>query len=102
MTRTEFLKICETQYNECIAEMAAKGGDYAEETDVFANFYDDAKAMHIDVYQAIGIHLNKQFRAIRKWLSGTELKSEGIKNRIKDEIAYLMLLRGIIEQEGNE
>ena len=100
MTRDEFLKTCEEQYQLCLAEMKAKGGDYAEETDVFANFYDDAKALDISVYQAIGIHLNKQFRAIRKWLSGTELKSEGIDSRITDMISYLMLLKGIVVQSG--
>ena len=100
MTRDEFLKTCEEQYQLCLAEMKAKGGDYAEEADVFANFYDDAKALDISVYQAIGIHLNKQFRAIRKWLRGTELKSEGIDSRITDMISYLMLLKGIAVQSG--
>lgn len=102
MNQENFTRICDDQYDAVLKELRTKGGDYAEEADAFANFYDDAKAMNISVYQAIGIHLNKQFRAIRKWLSGTELKSEDIRSRITDEIAYLMLLRGIIEQEENE
>ena len=97
MTRTEFLKICETQYNECIAEMAAKGGDYAEEADVHANFRDDANEAEVPIEKALGFHLNKQYRAVRRYCNGHELKSEGIRSRITDTINYLLLLRGLVE-----
>ena len=84
--------------HEAMAMLARKGADYATE-DRLAQFRRAAADLALTPRQVWAVYFDKGYAAIRKWVRGGELASEGIRERIVDAIAYLTILSWIVEDE---
>jgi hypothetical protein len=85
--------------NEARAMLNRKGADYATE-DRLAQFRRAAAEFGLSMRQVWAIYFDKGYAAIRKWVRGGELASEGIRERIVDAIAYLTILSWIVADEA--
>lgn len=84
---------------EVRAMLDRKGADYSANNDPLAQFRRAAADLGVDMRTVWGVYFDKGIAAIRKWLRGETLASEGIRERIVDAISYLTILTWIIDDE---
>lgn len=77
-----------------------KGREYADDAEALANFYNRAEQMGIDPKVVWGAFFGKHIDSIFSYIKRGEVLSEPIQGRIDDAILYLILLKGLIEDEG--
>lgn len=85
--------------DEVRAMLERKGADYSRDNDPLAQFRRASRDLGIDMRTVWGVYFDKGIAAIRKWLKGETLASEGIRERVVDAIAYLTILTWIIDDE---
>lgn len=89
-----------TVFEECHKLREAGQREYAhDESDVFANFNEDARENGIDRKVALRVFANKHWRGIAAFVRGHRSQREDVRGRINDMIVYLCLLRGMIDEE---
>lgn len=75
--------------------------EYAhDDSSPFANFERGAKDMGIDRKQVLWVYAMKHKDGIAAHLKGTVSQREDVRGRINDLIVYLLLLRGILNEEA--
>ena len=76
--------------------------EYARDiNNVFANFERVGKYIDINREQVLMVYLLKHIDGIMAYINGHESQREGVEGRITDAIVYLLLLRGMVE-DNNE
>ena len=73
--------------------------EYASNSDAFSNFKGQGKELDMDPKVVLWIHAMKHKSGIANYLKGVKSQREGVRERINDLIVYLLILRGIIEEE---
>jgi hypothetical protein len=101
MTIDQFTKKAEELLSECIEELDKKARDYQSGyPDALDNIFEEAKELNMRPSFLIGIHANKHWHAIKRWLRDTHLDSESIWSRLRDVINYMVILQMVIEREN--
>lgn len=101
MQRPEFEKLIEEIFQEILDINRKKGADYTRgNEDALINFKQSAEYFGMTPMQALGIFMNKHTSAIHNYIKTCgQSESEPIRERIKDNILYLLLLLGLIEEK---
>ncbi len=105
MTNTDFAKLMEATFTDCMKISKAKGADYTKGSqDALANFKEAGKGVDVHSMDVCWIFMNKHYQAITNYVrTKGQSESEPISERIKDLINYLVLLQGlIIENETDQ
>ena len=104
MKQNEFQKIVEEQMNRCKDMLMKKGTEYDYETaDRLGSFKRGAVILKISPKQVLTGYLNKHIISIYDMCTGNKMYSvEQWNEKITDAINYLLLLRALVEEEGNE
>jgi len=94
----EFARIFEI---EIMALRNAGQKEYAhDDSSPFANFERGAKDMGIDRKQVLWVYAMKHKDGIAAHLKGQVSQREDVRGRVNDLIVYLLLLRGILNEEA--
>lgn len=93
-------EVMEQVFDE-IREVRADGqAEYAhDQSNAFANFERAAADLDLPREQVLWVFAMKHRDGIAAWLKGHKSQREDVRGRIKDLIMYLILLRGMIEQD---
>ena len=87
--------------NEIMALRDAGQKEYAhDDSSPFANFERGAKDMGIDRKQVLWVYAMKHKDGIAAHLKGQVSQREDVRGRVNDLIVYLLLLRGILNEEA--
>lgn len=73
-----------------------------EESNAFMNFQRVAKDLGLDQKEVLWVYLRKHLDGIVAYIKGHKSQREDVRGRIKDARVYLVLLRGMIEDEEAE
>ena len=84
----------------CLRILKVKGKSYSGDEDAFKNFKETAKEAGITVEESWLTQYLKHYNAIRSFLNDEYTDSEPIKLRIADAINYLLMLSGILREQG--
>ena len=76
--------------------------EYASSNDAFSNFKRQGKELDMDPKIVLWIHAMKHKSGIASYLKGVKSQREDVRGRINDLIVYLLILRGIIDEESAE
>lgn len=79
----------------------SKGEEYSRDDDQFANFKRQAEEAGVSKFVVWLIFFNKHIDAVKYFVKHGHTLSESIVDRIDDAILYLMLLRGMIIEDGS-
>tara|TARA_R100001594_G_scaffold148848_1_gene205076 strand:+ start:767 stop:1048 length:282 start_codon:yes stop_codon:yes gene_type:complete len=75
--------------------------EYARDIDnVFANFERVGKYVGVSKEQVLMVYLLKHVDGIMAYINGHKSQREDVTGRITDAIVYLLLLRGMVENNG--
>lgn len=97
MTHKEFEKVFDENL-AIIRDIAlTKGADYSSGSDRLSNFKENAFQLGLSPVQVWGVYASKHWNAISAYVRKGQVESEPIESRIHDEILYLFLLLGLIE-----
>lgn len=101
MNRNDFEKSREKMLDECDQITKTKGQDYTKgQDDCLANFY-EGNTLGIGAQQVCGMFMKKHSDSIANYIrTGGQSESEPIRERIKDNINYLLFLNALIEEDG--
>jgi hypothetical protein len=101
MTFEDFDRLCDEIDRQCNEMRDTKGREYAHDADRFTNFKRHAQSLGIDPKMVLYIYMAKHWDAITGYIKsgGQTFSTEPIQGRIKDNIVYLKLLWGLIEEE---
>ncbi len=87
--------------DEIMALRNAGQKEYAhDDSSPFANFERGAKDMGIDRKQVLWVYAMKHKDGIAAHLKGTISQREDVRGRVNDLIVYLLLLRGMLNEEA--
>lgn len=100
MTRDEMSQVMDRVFEECRALREAGQKEYAGGEDAFGNFNRLAARLGIDRKQVLLVYLAKHQDGVDSFIRGHRSQREDVRGRINDQIVYLCLLRGMIEEEG--
>lgn len=88
---------------EILALLNAGQLEYAgDQKDSFENFNRTAKDLNIDRKKVLWVYAMKHRDGIVNYFNGHTSQREDVRGRINDLIVYLFLLRGMIEEEGDQ
>ena len=101
VTRDRVAEMMSFVFDNDIMKLREEGQkEYAHTNDnAFANFERGADDIGVDRKQVLWVYAMKHKDGISSWLKGHTSQREPVEGRINDLIVYLMLLRGMIEQE---
>jgi hypothetical protein len=102
MTRDEMQKVMDQVFNECEALREAGQAEYAGGEDTFGNFNRLAQRLGVDRKQVLLTYLAKHQDGVDSYVRGHKSQREDVRGRINDQIVYLCLLRGMIEEEEEQ
>lgn len=104
MNRKQFEKIVGEQMNRCKHILVKKGVEYDCETeDRLGSFKRGAAILNITPKQVLTGYLNKHIISIYDMCTSNNMyPMEQWNEKITDAINYLLLLRALVEEEGNE
>ena len=101
MKRKTYLKKVNKFWKEIQATRDAGQKEYARDIDnVFANFERVGKYINVSREQVLMVYLLKHIDGIMAYINGHKSQREGVEGRITDAIVYLLLLRGMVEENG--
>ncbi len=87
-------------FNECDALREAGQKEYAHnESESFANFNRLAESLQLDRKSVLLVYAQKHWDGICSFVAGHVSQREDVRGRINDQIVYLCLLRGMIDEE---
>mgnify|MGYP003151635167 CR=1 FL=1 len=91
-------KIIESQIQQILQTRDDGQKEYARDIDnVFANFERVGKYINVSREQVLMVYLLKHIDGIMAYINGHKSQREGVDGRITDAIVYLLLLRGMVE-----
>lgn len=86
--------------NEIMSLREAGQKEYAiDGSNAFANFDRLSVDLGLDRKQVLWVYLRKHLDGIVSYLRGHKSQRENVRGRLNDAIVYLLLLRGMIEDE---
>ena len=92
-------KIIQSQIKQILQTREDGQKEYARNIDnVFANFQRVGKYVGILQEQVLMVYLLKHIDGIMAYVNGHKSQREGVEGRITDAIVYLLLLRGMVEE----
>lgn len=100
MTLSDFNKLQEKILKECQEIMDQKGLAYSGKDDKLGNFKRGASLSGSTMEKVWFVYFTKHFDSLASFIRNEYLDSEPIKGRIKDMINYLLLLCGILKEQG--
>jgi hypothetical protein len=98
MTYEEGDKLMELMVKEEFDISHKKGKEYTQ-GDRLDNFKRLANELGIDAKKVLWVYLKKHLDSISNYIKEGKVYTEPIQGRIMDARVYLMLLRGLIEEE---
>jgi hypothetical protein len=101
MTKDTLAKLMRTVFDDEIMALREAGQrEYAhDEGNAFANFDRAAADLNLDRKMILWIFAMKHRDGIASYLKGHQSQREDVRGRINDLIVYLLILRGMIEEE---
>jgi hypothetical protein len=101
MNQSTFDTLVEKQIEECRALLTGKGKEYIPDPDkdALGNFKESGADVGVSPMAVLLIFLNKHMRSIKAYVRTGKDGAEPIGGRITDAINYLILLRGLVEDE---
>lgn len=101
MTKQEVAELMERVFREEIMHLREDGqNEYAHNPEnAFANFERAASDLGLDRKMVLWVFAMKHRDGIASYLKGHVSQREDVRGRINDLIVYLLLLRGMIEDE---
>lgn len=100
MTFDAFDKFAEGVIAQVLTMRDTKGREYAGAADRFGNFNRLADRMGITRQQVWQVYATKHMDSIETFIrEGQTYSTESIQGRIVDEITYLLLLAGMVEED---
>lgn len=100
MTFSEFDAFAEGVIAQVLTMRDTKGREYAGKSDRFGNFNRLADRMGITRLQVWQVYATKHMDSIETFIrEGQTYSTESIQGRIVDEITYLLLLAGMVEED---
>ena len=101
MTHPEMAKLMEDILKEVTVTRDEGQKEYAHnDDDVFANFNRVAHLLEIDRKKVLMTYMLKHVDGIAAFVKGHKSQREDVRGRITDCIVYLMLLWGMIDEDG--
>ena len=102
MIREKFEESRKKLLDECDEITQSKGQDYTKgQEDCLANFY-EGTTLGIEPLQVCAMFMKKHSDAIANYIrTGGQSESEPIRERIKDNINYLLFLNALIEDDAS-
>ena len=92
-------KIIKNQITQILQTRDDGQKEYARNIDnVFANFQRVGKYVGILQEQVLMVYLLKHIDGIMAYVNGHKSQREGVEGRITDAIVYLLLLRGMVDE----
>lgn len=101
MDKREFRHLIDDTYKTLIDLTQSKGEEYSRDTDQLANFKRQAEELHMTPEKVLMVYLNKHLDAVKSFVKTGKIYSEPISGRIDDAILYLILLKGIVQDDQN-
>ncbi len=97
-----FLQDTQTMLDRCMSLLKSKSNDYAEGSDAFINFKTAAQIAGISPEQTLltllGMKISRLTQLIGK---GKRAKNESVEDTMLDIINYVVLLRGMMQEQEN-
>jgi len=101
MNFADFDKFQKELFDEIASVRDAKGKEYANSSDRFANFTRLAQRLGISRNQVALVYLAKHMDSIDSYVrNGKSFSNETIRSRFVDAINYLTLLAGMIAEDA--
>ena len=101
MNYNQLDKIIQSQIQQILQTREDGQKEYARNIDnVFANFQRVGKYVGIIQEQVLMVYLLKHIDGIMAYINGHKSQRESVEGRITDAIVYLLLLRGMVEDNG--
>ena len=102
MTSAEFSKVVAAQLGRCETLLGMKGEEYADDRDRLQHFKKAAVLTDSDPKAALfGMLLKHLISVSDLCTNGEKYSLERWNEKITDSINYLLLLRGLVEEEKN-
>jgi hypothetical protein len=99
---SHFIQETQTLLNRCIELLRSKSHDYAEGGDAFVNFKTAAQVAGISPEQTLltllGMKISRLTQLVAK---GKKAKNESVEDTMLDIINYVLLLRGMMQEQEN-
>ena len=93
-------KIIKKQLKQILQTRDEGQKEYARDVDnVFANFQRVGEYVGILQEQVLMVYLLKHIDGIMAYINGHKSQREGVEGRITDAIVYLLLLRGMVDED---
>ena len=93
-------KIIKNQIQQILKTRDDGQKEYARDVDnVFANFERVGKYINVSKEQVLMVYLLKHIDGIMAYINGHKSQREGVEGRITDAIVYLLLLRGMVDED---
>lgn len=101
MDKKQFRLLIDDTYKTLIGLTASKGEEYSRDSDQLANFKRQAEELLMTPEKVLMVYLNKHLDAVKSFVKTGKIYSEPIEGRIDDAILYLILLKGIVQDDQN-
>ena len=101
MHKIEFRCLIDSVYLSLIDLTTTKGEEYSRDADQLANFKRQAEELNATPEKILMVYLNKHLDSIKSFVKTGKVHSEPIEGRIDDAILYLILLKGIVQDDQN-
>jgi hypothetical protein len=79
-------------FDGCLNLQNTKGKDYTGDGDAYKDLEEEACAVGVRPEQVLWIAMNKHYKAVRRFCSTGEVKSEPIEGRLMDLVNYAFLI----------
>lgn len=99
MDKKQFKDLLDTTHKTLVNLTATKGDEYSRDTDQLANFKRQAEELNATPEKILMVYLNKHLDSIKSFVKTGKVLSEPIEGRIDDAILYLILLKGIVQDD---
>jgi hypothetical protein len=91
-------KIIQSQIKQILQTRDDGQKEYARDiNNVFANFQRVGEYVDISQEQVLMVYLLKHIDGIMAYINGHKSQREGVEGRITDAIVYLLLLKGMVD-----
>jgi len=102
VTQADMKAVMEQVFRECDALRGAGQLEYAGGADAFGNFNRLAQMLGLDRKAVLLVYAVKHWDGIASYVRGHRSQREHVFGRINDLIVYLILLRGMIQEDEHE
>ena len=103
MTNDERTEVMDRIFREVTFQLSTKSQDYSSKEDANLNFKRNAEALGMTPFQIWAVYASKHWdsiiNAIKRNPHMPETVTEPLVGRIADEIAYLVILESLLEEQ---